>query len=373
MSARTEDDLRAVVAAAAAATVGAAALVWLAWRPVEGAQGAPAAVASLASPVARGVSSEAAPSPEPRSAARRRHFDTCRPPDPIGLGPYRPWVELPLGALAIPQRGGHDDDLGHDLLVHFHGYDAARRVVVATARGVAFLGVDLGGASGAYTRAFQDPDRFRELVTAVESALRERHGDARAHVRRIALSAWSAGYGAVVEVLRRDAPRVDAVVLLDAPHGSWERARLASPSAGDVTLRNLEPLVAFARRAATSGASLTVTHSQIRPDAYPSTAVTLDRLARELGAVFRPLTRGDDPYGPTREATLGGFAAWGFAGSDQGAHCAHLAHLERALALVESRWGTPPLDRAVPPTPSPPRPPGHDARRSSGLQLELVE
>ena len=58
---------------------------------------------------------------------RQRGYHECYPPDPMGLGPYAPMRNLSTGHVYVPQRGGHTEDMGFDVLVHFHGLDPIRK------------------------------------------------------------------------------------------------------------------------------------------------------------------------------------------------------------------------------------------------------
>src|SRR5690606_23846595 len=128
---------------------------------------------------------------------RQRGYHECYPHDPLGLGPYAPYRNLSMGRILIPERGGHTEDMGFDVLVHFHGHEPLRKTLVQVARGVVYVGIDRGLGSGPYADAFAAPGSFERLRASITRALQKHSGDPRAHIRHLALSAWSAGYGAV--------------------------------------------------------------------------------------------------------------------------------------------------------------------------------
>ena len=140
---------------------------------------------------------------EPLSAElRAKGFHECNPHDAVGLGPYAPGRRLTRGRLLVPREGGHTKAFGYDVIVHFHGARAARINLAQTALGVSFVGIDAGDGSGPYERAFESPDAFPSLLASIEAQLKAASGDERAHIRHLGLTAWSAGYGAIREILK---------------------------------------------------------------------------------------------------------------------------------------------------------------------------
>lgn len=295
---------------------------------------------------------------------RRRGFNECNPQDPLGLGPYRPYTRLPLGRLTIPQRGGHTADFGYDVLVHFHGHDAMRKFLVQVSRGIAYVGVDLGLGSGPYATEFSAADSFDRFRAAIERGLKKASGDDRAHIRHLALAAWSAGYGAVNEILKHGDEGIDAVVLLDGLHARFDPASAPTRKGRRVLADFIEPTFQFAERAARGEKLFVFTHSEVDPRSYPSTRATARALLERLELEPRPVA-GTDPFGVRSEASRQGLHVWGTAGRDEHAHCAHLALIARVLGeVLEPTWHTPVMDSDVEPTPAPklggPTPPADD-------------
>jgi len=286
---------------------------------------------------------------------RRKGIHECNPPDPLGLGPYAPYRHVTGGRIAIPQRGGHTSDWGFDVLVHFHGGDPTRKTVVQVARGVVYVAIDKGVGSGAYANAFQRRDKWPNLKTSITNALRAQTGDERAHIRHLGLSAWSAGYGAVNQIIKQDADGVDAVVLLDSLHGSWKFGTTARDHdrTSSVDLGYIAPLVGYARRAQRGEKLFVLTHSRIDPKLYPGVGITADALLERLGAKRKP---SDARFGMLSEVgavDVEGLHVWSFDGRNERAHCAHISLIAPALHLVEAAWDTPAMDREVTPTPAP--------------------
>jgi len=285
---------------------------------------------------------------------RKKGFHECFPHDPIGLGPYTPFKNLSMGRIALPQVGGHTADMGYDVMIHFHGHSPVRKTLVQVARGMVYVGIDKGLGSGPYSDAFGNPDVFNGLLKSVEAALKKHSGDSRAHIRHLTLSAWSAGYGAVNEILKYGDERIDAVVLLDGLHAAWNPAA-RSHDAGLSSLSSLplQPTFRFAKKAAAGEKIFIFTHSEVVPETYPSTRQTADLLLAELGVTRAAVFPGEERFGQTSAADEKGFHLWGFRGSNEHAHCSHIPHIERALHMLEEAWHTPAMDRNVPFTPAP--------------------
>jgi hypothetical protein len=227
------------------------------------------------------------------------------------------------------------------------------------ARGVAFVGIDLGNGSGVYSDAFATRASWSLLREDIEHALQAESGHAEAHIRHVALMAWSAGYGAVNEILKYHASTIDAVVLLDGLHAAWDPRIGRGNRVDNVTAGPIAPTVEFARQAAAGEKLFVFTYSEVDPVAYPSTSLTAQYLFKELGVTMKALGEPAEPFGLLGEVDVLGFHVWSYQGNDKPAHCTHLAHVERAVRdILEPSWDTPAMDRNVPFTPAPRLGPG---------------
>jgi len=280
-------------------------------------------------------------------ALRAKGFHECNPHDAVGLGPYAPGRRLSDGKLLIPKVGGHTQAQGYDVIVHFHGARAARIYLAQTALGVSFAGIDEGDGSGPYEHAFETPLAFRALVASIESQLKKASGDERAHIRHLGLSAWSAGYGAVNEILKQNGDeRIDAIVLLDGLHASFKPGVRTNRGVGSADAMAIRPIFEFAKKALRGEKTFIFTHSQVDPVKYPSTRVTADLLLRELGLQRTKVADTGGPYSQVAAVDQKGFHLWSFRGRDERAHCDHLRHVSQAVRdVLEVMWRTPPMQR----------------------------
>lgn len=297
-----------------------------------------------------------APAPSPLDdEARAKGFNECNPPDRLGLGPYGPFHQLVMGKMLIPQKGGHTADMGYDVIVHLHGADAVRKLLVPTARGVSLVLIDKGtGGAGPYMKTLGSKLVFPQLRKSIERALQKQSGDERAHIRHLALTAWSAGGVAVSKLLEQQQEGIDAVVILDGLHGAWKQGARREQQTSSLDARFIKREIALADRARRGDGLFVLTHSAVDPFTFPATGTTARQLLEELGLRAKTVEPGSDPFGPTSTLDERGLHVWGFLGKDKLGHCAQLFHMPRIVTeILEPAWGTPAMDRSVKPTPHP--------------------
>ncbi|WP_437938630.1 hypothetical protein [Sorangium sp. So ce341] len=244
----------------------------------------------------------------------------------------------------------------YDLVIHFHGNtQLVRESAEVAGLNAAIAVINLGIGSGAYEELYAQPGVYESLLADIDRALAQR-GLPTPRLRRLALSSWSAGYGAIAKILelRRGIDALDAILVTDGIHCGF----VPDHPSGLNTLQ----LASFARAAqlAAGGQVLfTITHSEIDPIAYASSSATANyllgaaagrpverspalsapphlRLRAAEGAVSRKLEK---QMVPTTEATVGELRVRGFRGNTPEHHMAHLLQMASTVLpeLVE-RW-----------------------------------
>lgn len=232
---------------------------------------------------------------------------------------------LELGALFIPEKLKRRSKL--PLFVHFHGGTWLPEVVAARA-GSAVISVQLGGGSSVYAKPFTDPKLFERLIAEAES---------KAGVKffPITLTAWSAGYGAVREILKtpENYARVDRVLLIDGLHTGYVEGK-PGPQESQIETDRLETFLQFARDAVAGRKQMIITHSEIFPGTFASTTETADWLLQGLGLKRRAVVKWG-PMGTQQlsEARQGRFMLIGYAGNSAPDHVDQLHSLPEYL-----RW-----------------------------------
>lgn len=260
----------------------------------------------------------------------------CSPED-AGFGSYSAWQSSSrVGQLLLPKQSPLDAGGTFNLVIHFHGRELARKQWTQVMDDTVLLAVDLGIDSNSYAEAFSDPKEFRQILLAVERDVAKAYAVHSSAVGRVALSAWSAGYGAVGKII--DQPygeeRVDSVILLDGLHsGYW----------GDsLNAQKLAPFTRFAQRAAKEERLLFVSHSSLFPRGYASTTETARYLIWKTGGEPKPSkARKEDPMSLELLSSYskGNFHVRGFRGSDTADHCAQAALLRDVLRIhLRTRW-----------------------------------
>lgn len=266
------------------------------------------------------ASSPAPQNPSPMVEHTRAHLRLTKESPP---GEHYP---LPLGTLFVPH--GLRPNRPTTLLFFFHGGDWLPELAVSRQRQMAVVTVQAGVGSGSYVRLFQDPTRFRSLVAAAESA-------SRIHFSQIALGGWSAGCGALRQILLDPASydSVDQVLCIDGVHTGYTHGT-PGPQESDIDTSNLQVWLHFGRDAMAGRKRLMITHSEIFPGTFASTTETADWLLREWGLAPHAVAR----FGPMGTQMLsrnraGGLTVIGFAGNSAPDHVDELHSLPEYL-----RW-----------------------------------
>ena len=216
--------------------------------------------------------------------------------------------KLELGTLFLP------DSRSGTVLFFFHG--GAWLPEVAAARNqVAVVTVQGGSGSGSYARLFEDPARFPRLVQEAETR-------AGRHFARILLGGWSAGCGAIRQILLTPDSyvRVSAVLAIDGIHTGYTDGK-PGPLESKIDTANLQIWLQLARDAVAGRKRAIFTHSEIFPGTFASTTETADYLLGQLGLPSRPVLR----WGPMglqqlSEVVSGKFLLIGYAGNSAPDH-----------------------------------------------------
>ena len=218
------------------------------------------------------------------------------------------------------------------LYIHFHGAPwLAEWSVQQRNKKAAILTVQLGAGSGVYSRAFSDPAKFSSLLDEAAKQLSPQNPP---RFHPIVLTSFSAGYGAVREILKNSAnwDRIDAIVLMDSMHTGYTTGSQPGP----LETEPLQVWIDFAKAAVAGKKSFVVTHSEIFPGTFASTTETSDYVLSQLGLKRTPVVR----WGPvgmqqTSEVRAGRFRLMGFAGNSAPDHIDHFHGLEHWLKYVK--------------------------------------
>jgi hypothetical protein len=221
--------------------------------------------------------------------------------------------KLSSGTLFIPAKLQGRKQL--PLFIHFHGGDWLPQVAAAREGHFAVISVQGGTGSTAYAKVFAGGAPFGQM-------LREASEKTGVRFEPVFLTAWSAGHGAIREILQVPEyySRVQAVLLIDGFHTGYVDGK-PGPVESSLEPDHLEIFLKFARDAVEGRKKMIVTHSEIFPGTFASTTETADWLVSQLGLKRRAVLR----WGPMKtqqlsEVRSGKFRLLGFAGNSAPDH-----------------------------------------------------
>jgi hypothetical protein len=228
----------------------------------------------------------------------------------------------------------------YDLLIHFHGAPTAVEPAFERAELDAVLVItNLGIGSGPYEDAFAAKGSFQDFLKRVNSVVTGLCPGKNPRIGRIAVSSWSAGYGAVWRILEREAnsDAIDAVLLADGLHAGFT----GTGSGRQVNDLQMAPFSMFLERAKAGQKLMAITHSSIPTAHYASTTQTANFLL-DSSEVRRNQVRVEGPMRDmwmTSRADYGSLHIQGYAGQDKTAHCDQLFAIgETLFPLLAERW-----------------------------------
>ncbi|MCC7494470.1 MAG: hypothetical protein IT204_19085 [Fimbriimonadaceae bacterium] len=204
------------------------------------------------------------------------------------------------------------------------------------------LNLALGEGSNAYRLPFEDRERFGRLLRQVEDRLREHGAPAEAVIQHVRISSFSAGYGAVREILKipQYCQLIRRVVLCDSLYAGFEPGPADQPR--QAARENMAPWDELLQAAVAGRQTFCLSFSQVPTGTYANTALCAEALARSAGATWQPVAPGSlpaaaDPAFPLlRRVDRGRLHLWGYAGEDAAAHLTHVRHLADLEAALDA-------------------------------------
>ena len=226
------------------------------------------------------------------------------------------------GRLFLNSLGERTDSI--PLLIHFHGdYRVAQEAVEQFKEPLLLLHCHWGGGSSSYGRPLisKGPDSFMEEVRkGIQDTFLNKQ------ITTIYVSAWSAGYGAIRELIRsREVDNyLEGILLMDGLHCSYVPERRTLAEGGSLDSLAMEPFVQWAIQAKAGGKSFFITHSSVFPGTYASTTETASYLLRRM-EVGRQSVLLEGPMGMQQTSTAkeSGFTVLSYAGNSAPDHVDH--------------------------------------------------
>ncbi|MCC6545966.1 hypothetical protein IT570_02270 [Candidatus Sumerlaeota bacterium] len=214
-----------------------------------------------------------------------------------------------------------------ELTMHFHGatwfaYQEHLR------RGLdgPLVAAYVGEGSRVYKNALLDPARFQQVQDQVIESLRKRGAPAETRIVSVNITSFSAGYGAVREILRNSANHaiIKRVILADSLYGDLEPEALAKGKR-EVLAEHVDVWLPFARLAMTGEKTFIITTSEIETPTYASSSEVSHAIVAKLGLKEIPadpksIAAKSKDYPLRSSADMGSFHAWFYSGKDAVVH-----------------------------------------------------
>ncbi|MCX7017905.1 MAG: hypothetical protein WCK47_03895 [bacterium] len=236
-------------------------------------------------------------------------------------------------ALFLPE--GWQNEISPDtgdlkVTIHFHG--AQWFAIEEHARRGArhpLIAIYQGEGSRVYQAAFENPQNLNQLLDRALAETRKRGPTKLLRLAPIEVQSFSAGYGAVRELLKHpDYVRaISAIVLADSLYASLTTG--TEGQRGQPDPEQMRPFIEYGKLAARGDKFFLLAHSDIATPAYASTVETGDALIAGVGARREQVTTGslaaaapDLGFPLLSRADARNFHVWGYAGRTPQAHMA---------------------------------------------------
>ena len=226
---------------------------------------------------------------------------------------------------------------GYDLILHFHGEGRWQVANIEHAKlNVVVVSVNLGAGTDPYSNAFKTPEAFDRLIADTEAEVVKSQRADGAPLRRIALSAWSAGFSSIARLMTDSvAQRVDAILLADGFFTFF-----TDPKKRTVNAQGLEKFAKFAEAARRDEKLFAITHTTIPTGPYPSVQECVTKLLEMIDMTKTAATA----TGPRNMHQIylvdkGSFHIRGFEGTQAADHVRQLHAMgETVYPYLKARW-----------------------------------
>lgn len=277
---------------------------------------------------------------DPAALARRAKTAASPAAEP---GPITRFT-TPAGSTILYTANAVNEAGEYDAIIHFHGvYTALEPALRDSQLNCVVLIVEAGLTAQDYSRRFGAAGTLQALLRGLRRQVSREHDGAKVRERRLAISAWSAGYGATNQILRRpeDVALISALLLSDSPHAAFlDLGRRV------VSDDQLEPYRLFAESARAGERVFGMTHTQIQTGDFASTTEVAERLRTLLKLPEEILPASLLGLESLRgQIQQGGILMQGFSGGDRHAH----AEQQRLLGQTLWRWLARHWSNPVPP------------------------
>ncbi|MCI0515782.1 hypothetical protein L0128_21420 [candidate division KSB1 bacterium] len=227
-----------------------------------------------------------------------------------------------------------------NLWLHFHGaaFIAEQASTKLRKKNLIAVTVNLGSGSRAYSQPFSEPTVFPELIDSLKQHIQAKTGH-KIHVQQIILSGFSAGYGAIRQIMSspENYALVQSVLLLDGIHASYVPEGQVLAEGGRIDSTNLAIYLKLAQDAARPQSSkrFLITHSEVFPGTFVSTTEACDYLLQQLNLRRKAVLKwGANGMQQLSEARKNHLMIMSYAGNSAPDHADHLHSADYFLKIL---------------------------------------
>lgn len=196
-----------------------------------------------------------------------------------------------------------------------------------------------GSGSRAYKVPFENTTLFSQLQHQTLVECIQIGADEDAKITEIEISSFSAGYGAVREILKTPAyvRMIKTVILTDSMYAGYTNKTQGIP-----VQQHIQSFVDFAKLAFANEKTFLISYSKVFPETYASTEECAAAIVQQMGGELEAMdsqqiveTDTGKKYPMIARYDHNGLHVWGFAGDDANAHVAHVHSLSELWDRLE--------------------------------------
>ncbi|HWR15824.1 MAG TPA: hypothetical protein VN577_13435 [Terriglobales bacterium] len=235
--------------------------------------------------------------------------------------------KLSMGTLFVPAKLKVKPTM--PVLFFFHSAPFVPEIAGAR-NGMVVVSIQLGAGSSTYAKPFAETALFGRL-------LKEAEEKAGAQLRPITLAGWSAGCGAIRQIMSTPEyyDQIANTIMIDGIHTSYVNGT-PGPLESELDPEYLKIYVKLAQDAMAGKRKVIITHTEIFPGTFASTTETADYILAQAGLKRRPVVKWG-PMGTQQlsEVRSGKFLLAGFAGNSAPDHVDQLHSLPEFLGWLK--------------------------------------
>ena len=243
---------------------------------------------------------------------------------------------LSTGELFIPDYFKPSPEINKvNVFVHFHGpmWLSKEHFYYAHPENSIHINISFQGLSGVYSKPFSDETLFQKILDEALEKTKEKFGLKELTIDKIFLTSFSAGFGAVKEILKKEEyyDKIEALIMADSIYAGYvdeEKLRVADAV-------DMKDFLRFAQESAIGKKTMFVSHSYIDTKTYASTVDTANFLIAGIGEK-RKKVREYNSRGMKliSRCDKGNFFVRGYEGDTAQMHMAHLYAIGEFLKFI---------------------------------------